>query len=81
MNLRRLPILPTVIVLAAVIVMAMLGFWQLDRMKQKEALLARYASSEGQTAESPGPPMPPPRRTCCSAAAGSIAVRKGRPSR
>ena len=51
MNLRRLPILPTVIVLAAVIVMAMLGFWQLDRMKQKEALLARYASSEGQTAE------------------------------
>ncbi len=51
MNLKRLPVLPTAIVVAAAIIMAMLGFWQLDRMKQKEALLARYANSEGQTAE------------------------------
>ncbi len=45
MNLKRLPVLPTAIVVAAAIIMAMLGFWQLDRMKQKEALLARYASA------------------------------------
>ena len=40
--LRRLPILPTLIVLAAVAVMVRLGFWQLERKGEKEALLARY---------------------------------------
>ncbi len=39
---RRLPLLPTIVVLAAVAVMIRLGFWQLDRMHQKGALLARY---------------------------------------
>ena len=41
--LRRLPIIPTLVVLAAVAVMICLGFWQLDRLHQKEAMLARYA--------------------------------------
>jgi surfeit locus 1 family protein len=40
--MRRIPIIPTLIVLAAVAVMVWLGFWQLDRMKQKETLLAQY---------------------------------------
>lgn len=51
MSARRIPVLPTIIVLGAVAVMIMLGFWQLGRMQQKEALLARYASSEGEAAE------------------------------
>jgi surfeit locus 1 family protein len=40
--MRRIPIIPTLVVLAAVAVMVWLGFWQLDRMKQKETLLAQY---------------------------------------
>lgn len=43
--IRRLPILPTIIVLAAVATMIGLGFWQLDRLKQKEALIARYTAA------------------------------------
>lgn len=45
-NWRSLPILPTIIVLAAVATMIALGFWQLDRLEQKEALLARYAAAQ-----------------------------------
>ncbi|MFN5781065.1 MAG: SURF1 family cytochrome oxidase biogenesis protein, partial [Novosphingobium sp.] len=44
--IRRLPIIPTVFVLAAVGVMIVLGFWQLDRRAQKEAMLARYAAAQ-----------------------------------
>lgn len=44
--IRRLPIIPTLIVLAAVAVMIRLGFWQIDRMHQKEALLARYQAAQ-----------------------------------
>ncbi len=40
--IRRIPIIPTLLVLAAVAVMVRLGFWQLDRMHQKDALIARY---------------------------------------
>lgn len=45
--MRRLPILPTVIVAAAVFTMIGLGIWQLDRAGQKERLLASYASAQG----------------------------------
>lgn len=41
----RIPIISTLIVLAAVITMIALGFWQLGRMDEKEALIARYASA------------------------------------
>jgi cytochrome oxidase assembly protein ShyY1 len=44
--IRRLPIVPTVVVLAAVAVMIALGVWQLKRAKWKDALLARYAEAE-----------------------------------
>jgi cytochrome oxidase assembly protein ShyY1 len=44
--IRRLPIVPTVVVLAAVAVMIALGVWQLQRAKWKDALLARYAEAE-----------------------------------
>jgi surfeit locus 1 family protein len=43
--MRRLPIVPTVIVLLAVATMIGLGFWQLQRKGQKEHLLARYAAA------------------------------------
>jgi cytochrome oxidase assembly protein ShyY1 len=45
---RRLPLLPTLIVAAAVLTMIGLGFWQLQRLGEKRALLARYAAAEGQ---------------------------------
>lgn len=43
--IRRIPILPTLVVLVAVGVMVRLGFWQLDRLHEKEALLERYAAA------------------------------------
>ena len=43
--LRRLPVIPTIIVVAAVAIMIWLGFWQLGRADEKEALLARYAAA------------------------------------
>jgi len=43
---RRVPMLPTLIVAAAVALMIGLGFWQLQRAKWKQALLARYEQVE-----------------------------------
>lgn len=53
--MRRLPVIPTLLVLAAVAVMIRLGFWQLDRLHQKEALLARYATASALSADVPFP--------------------------
>ena len=45
--IRRLPILPTLVVAAAVAAMIALGLWQLlIRAPQKEALIARYVAAE-----------------------------------
>lgn len=43
---RKLPVLPTVIVAAAAATMVWLGFWQLERARWKEGLLAQYAAAE-----------------------------------
>ena len=43
--LRRIPVIPTIVVLIAVGIMIWMGFWQIDRMHQKEALLVRYAAA------------------------------------
>jgi hypothetical protein len=43
---RRIPLLPTLAVAAAVIVMVALGVWQLQRATWKEGLLATYAKAE-----------------------------------
>ncbi|MDR2856241.1 MAG: SURF1 family protein, partial [Novosphingobium sp.] len=40
--MRRLPVVPTLLVLAAVAVMIRFGFWQLDRLHQKEKIIAQY---------------------------------------
>lgn len=42
----RIPIVPTLVVLAAAAVMIGLGDWQLRRAKWKEGLLAQYANAE-----------------------------------
>lgn len=47
---RRLPLIPTVIVLLAVAVMVRLGFWQIDRMHQKDAQIASYSAAIHETA-------------------------------
>jgi cytochrome oxidase assembly protein ShyY1 len=44
--MKRLPVIPTLVVLAAVAVMIGLGVWQLQRAKWKEGLLAQYAAAE-----------------------------------
>lgn len=54
--IRRLPVIPTLLVLAAVAVMIRLGLWQLARLHEKEALLARYAAAQGMSADVPFPP-------------------------
>lgn len=41
----KLPILPTIIVGAAIAVMIGLGVWQLDRRAEKESQIARYAGA------------------------------------
>lgn len=48
---RRVPLVATVVVLAAAAVMVALGFWQLARKAEKEALLARYARAATMTAD------------------------------
>ena len=44
-GMKRLPVVATLIMLIAVGIMVRLGFWQLDRMHQKDALLVRYADA------------------------------------
>lgn len=56
--MRRLPILPTLVVLAAAGIMIALGFWQLGRDKEKRALVAHYAAIENQAAPVPFPLTP-----------------------
>jgi cytochrome oxidase assembly protein ShyY1 len=53
--IRRLPLIPTLVVLAAVAVMIRLGFWQIDRLHQKQALLARYGAAQAMSADVPFP--------------------------
>jgi len=55
----RFPLLATVLVLAAVAIMIRLGFWQLDRRHQKEALLARYSAVVSSPAPVRWPQTPP----------------------
>ncbi len=52
---RRIPIIPTAIVIAAVLTMIGLGIWQLGRLGEKEALIARYQAAASNAAEVPFP--------------------------
>jgi len=44
--IRKLPILPTIIVAVAAVTMVALGVWQLQRAGWKEAMLAHYAAAK-----------------------------------
>ena len=44
--IRKLPLIPTLIVAAAVAVMIALGFWQLRRAQEKDALLDRFRAAQ-----------------------------------
>ena len=44
--IRKLPLIPTLIVAAAVAVMIALGFWQLRRAVEKDALLERFRAAQ-----------------------------------
>ena len=50
---RRIPIVATLVVLVAVGIMIRLGFWQLERLHQKEAMLAHYAAAQADQAVRP----------------------------
>ena len=50
--LKRLPLIPTLLVLAAVAVMVRLGFWQIDRMHQKDAMVAEFTAALESTSSS-----------------------------
>ena len=43
---KRIPLIPTILVIGAVAVMIGLGVWQLQRAKWKDGLIARYAQAE-----------------------------------
>ncbi|MEZ5680051.1 MAG: SURF1 family protein [Erythrobacter sp.] len=43
---RRIPVISTIVVAAAVATMIALGFWQLDRREEKEAMIARYQRAQ-----------------------------------
>jgi surfeit locus 1 family protein len=44
--IRKLPLLPTLVVAVAVAILIALGFWQLRRAGEKEALLAQYRAAQ-----------------------------------
>jgi surfeit locus 1 family protein len=56
--MRRIPLVPTLIVGVAVAVMIALGVWQLQRLAQKEALLERYAAASAMSADVNWPRTP-----------------------
>ena len=83
--MRRVPIIPTIIVLLAVAIMVRLGFWQIDRLHQKEAMIARYTAALATPGEVawPGTPAEAPaafyrrsRVTCDTV--GDVSARTGR---
>ena len=59
---RRIPIIPTIVVVIAVAILIRLGFWQLHRAHENEQLLAQYAAASKlppmafPTAPTKGPP-------------------------
>lgn len=56
--IRKLPLLPTLVVAAAVATMIVLGFWQLERKEWKEGLVERYRAAQAMSAEVPWPSDP-----------------------
>ena len=53
--IRRIPIIPTILVLAAMATMIALGFWQLQRREEKARLRERYQAAAASDAPVPFP--------------------------
>ena len=56
---RRWPLIPTLLVAAAVVVMIALGVWQLQRKGEKEALIALYERNGAMASSVAYPELPP----------------------
>lgn len=56
--MRRVPILPTIIVLIAVGVMIRLSLWQVERLHEKDTMMARYTAAQASLAQMPFPSGP-----------------------
>src|SRR3546814_16021992 len=56
---RRWPLVPTLIVAAAILAMIALGVWQLQRKGEKEALIALYERNRTMSATVAYPALPP----------------------
>ena len=56
---RRWPLIPTILVLAAVAVMIALGVWQLQRKTEKEALIALFQRNTAMSSLVTYPKLPP----------------------
>jgi surfeit locus 1 family protein len=56
---RRWPLIPTILVLAAVAVMIALGVWQLQRKSEKEALIALFQRNMAMSSLVAYPELPP----------------------
>lgn len=56
---RRWPLIPTLLVLAAVAVMVALGIWQLQRKNEKEALIALFQRNMAMSSTVAYPELPP----------------------
>ncbi|HEY0325868.1 MAG TPA: SURF1 family protein [Allosphingosinicella sp.] len=86
--MRRLPIVPTVIVAAAVAVMVALGVWQLQRAQWKERVLVELAAAQSQPAvdldpllggDEPSQPIAFRRAlVTCAARDAEVSARAGR---
>jgi surfeit locus 1 family protein len=55
---RRIPIVSTIVVIAAAALMVRLGVWQLHRMEWKKGLIAQYEAAQKGAAEVPWPSSP-----------------------
>lgn len=55
---RRVPLLPTLVVAAAVATMIALGVWQLQRRDWKEGLIARFQAAQTMSSDVPWPNDP-----------------------
>ncbi|MDK2760615.1 MAG: SURF1 family protein [Sphingopyxis sp.] len=56
---RGWPVIPTILVLASVAVMIALGVWQIQRMSEKQALIALFERNSAMTAPVAYPATPP----------------------
>ncbi len=57
--MRRLPVVPTLVVLLACAAMIALGIWQLGRRSEKEALIALYGRNQALSSEIAFPELSP----------------------